>query len=485
MAYQYYDEKTAVCLARDVYRRDDRPPLPDGWSIYWDCPEEYQKDGYFGSAYRCELIDTYGNRFIEIVIAHRGTDNFDGIVEDAEMKLFDTIPQQFYDGAIPFIQFIFGKLDQDYPWSNNGPLFHGDQLCIGFTGHSLGATLSELSVIRYVNYFNVDNDGNPCRNTTYPRTYVFDSPGSKNLVIQQLERKEITEKDVQDGGDNIDVYNSDIDAINTCMQTSSTSSTVNKFIDAAVGNKYSSLTNGSKLPYAPDPLYYFSDYSVNDQHPITYIYDWVRGRDSSIYVFSVNIWPVGFNMGYRAYRSYYADFCSGFENHNKYWDQYTSVYWDQNPNIHDEYDDRLFAFQDYYFKNVCYYFDGYAIQKELNYKFSPADMQKIARFLSVDDKLMISRAVANSDKDKDKARSCCGFGFFQVVEAQKMATTAAQSVGKVVTETGEELSRIMPASSNEHQKQSFLFFKNAVRFIGVDDGIFENTRKSTLKPKIG
>ncbi len=192
-------------------------------------------------------------------------------------------------------------------------------------------------------------------------------------------------------------------------------------------------------------------------------------------------------MGYRAYRSYYADFCSGFENHNKYWDQYTSVYWDQNPSIHDDYDDyddKLFSFQDYYFRNVCYYFDGYALPREINYKVNPADMQRIERFLSVDDKLMISRAIANSGKDKDKARSCCGFGFFQIAEeAQLMATTAVESAGKIVTETGEELSRIMPSSSNEHQKQSFLFFRSVARFIGVAGEIFEAPQKSTPSQK--
>lgn len=39
-----------------------------------------------------------------IVIAHRGTDNFDSLVEDAEMEFFDKIPQQFYKGYIPFIE---------------------------------------------------------------------------------------------------------------------------------------------------------------------------------------------------------------------------------------------------------------------------------------------------------------------------------------------------------------------------------------------
>lgn len=56
-----YNEKIAVALARDVYRREDRPPLPDGWSIYYNCPIEYQKDGYFGCAYQYKYVDEEGH----------------------------------------------------------------------------------------------------------------------------------------------------------------------------------------------------------------------------------------------------------------------------------------------------------------------------------------------------------------------------------------------------------------------------------------
>jgi hypothetical protein len=478
-----YDEKIAVSFARDVYRHADRPPLPDGWSVYYDCPIELQKEGYFGSAYRC-VKQFSGREYSYIVIAHRGTDNSDGIIEDAEMKLFDTIPQQFYDGAIPFIQAVFDKLDQDYPYTlDRTGGFHGEQVYIAFTGHSLGATLTELSIIRYVNYFvcdfhGEDNWSNCCR-IIANSAYVFDSPGSKNLVAQQLKNKEITEQDIADGSRLLSVYNSDVDAINTCLQTSATSS-----IRSGIGNKYSSLTNGSKLPYAPDPLYYFSDYSVNDQHPITYIYDWVQ-QGSVWHSISIASWPIGFNTGYRAYKTYYGSYPDehGLIYHNNYWDQYTTVYWDQNPGIHDEYDDKLFAFQDDYFRNVCYYFDGYALPREISYKFNLADMQRIERFLSVEDKLMASSLIVADDQDQGNSRRCCGFGFFQVVaEAQQIATNAAESVVKVVTETGEELSSIMPSSSIEHQKQSFLFFRSAAQFFSVDNR-FETSNKSTPSQK--
>ena len=472
MAYESYDEQTAVCFARDVYRQSDRPPLPAEWALYCDCPEEYQKDGYFGAAYVCEF-DANGYHYVNIVIAHRGTANLTGLIEDAEMKFFDKVPQQFYDGAIPFIEYILNKINIDY---NKNQL-----VSVYFTGHSLGATLSELSIIKYVNY---PSPQKGAFLNLREFTYVFESPGSKDLVDEQLSKGEITQKDIADGGSYITVYNADVDVINTCMRTSASDNFY--MVASSIGNNYSSLENGSKLPYAPDIKYYAWSYSVNDQHPIAHVYDWVKQYFFDGYSFKASCWPIGVNTGYSAYKSYYATRCNGFEYHNKYWDQYTTVYWDQNPSMHDDYDDKLFAFQDYYFRNVCYYFDGYALPREISYKFNLTDMQRIERFLSIDDKLMISRAIANSGKDKDKVRSCCCFGFFQIAgEAQQMATTAVESVGRIVTETGEELSRIMPASSNESQKQSFLFFRSAARFIGADGGISEAPQKSMPNPKFG
>ena len=52
-------------------------------------------------------------------------------------------------------------------------------------------------------------------------TFVFDSPGSKDVVDKQLANKEITEQDVEAAGYSLLVVNAEIDAIHTCMKTSS------------------------------------------------------------------------------------------------------------------------------------------------------------------------------------------------------------------------------------------------------------------------
>lgn len=52
-----YEETTAVALATDVYRESNRPPLPEDVTLYLDCPDEYQKDGYFQAGYSIIVVN--------------------------------------------------------------------------------------------------------------------------------------------------------------------------------------------------------------------------------------------------------------------------------------------------------------------------------------------------------------------------------------------------------------------------------------------
>lgn len=450
-----YDEKIAVTLARAVYGGDDSPPLPEGVNQYWPCPEEYQKNGYYGSSYS---IDTEFGPYI--IIAHRGTANFNGVIEDAEMKFFDKIPSQFYDGAIPFINFVLDKVQKDYP----------DRTVPGaFTGHSLGATLSELSIVHYA------NDKNRPIDFTWDFTYVFDSPGSKDLVDQQLANKEITEQDVQNAGYCIVVINSEVNAVNTCMKTSSRDST---YIRSYLGvTPYSSLSNGDKLPYDPNVFYYFLTYTVADQYPIKHMYNCII-QDESWYAIDISFWPIEVNAAYYAYKTYYG--CNppdngeyGLVRHNIYWDQYTNVYWDQNPQIHSDYDDDKWTFKDFYYKNVCYYVSGYELSKELDYRIDAVDMKKIMLFLSIPKESMHPTNANKKGTENLKIRTCCGVDFFQAAKrAQQGALNAVETAGKVITETGEELTRIIPSTfQKESENVGVSFFRYANKLFVAEEAI--------------
>ncbi len=460
-----YEETTAVALARDVYREDNRPPLPEGVTLYLDCPDEYQKDGYFGAAYY--FVDKiYGQT---IVIAHRGTANLDGLIEDAEMDFFHKIPSQFYDGAVPFSDYVLENISKDYP---------GQSMQFTFTGHSLGATLAELSCVRYIN----QDDNRFLRYRMF--TYVFDSPGSKDLVDKQLANKEITEKDVEQAGYSIIVVNAEIDAINTCMKTSSRDDEYN-YIRSYMGqgaSPYISLSNGSLLPYDPDNEYYFSQYTLKDQHPIANLYDRIMRDDYGWWDISVGGWPIGFHTGYRAYKTYYGHYPPehNLYDHNYYWFEYTEVYWDQNPQIHDEYDNNLWDFQQYYFKNVCYYYDGYALPKELPYKFNIADMQRIAGILSVEGVLMrFHGSIRHSKKEEKASRICCGISFFPAVDSlHRTVSSTADTVDRVVTEAGEELSRVVSTANSAYQQGQYMFFTEVGMFVNGDEARWAPSFKS-------
>ncbi len=190
---------------------------------------------------------------------------------------------------------------------------------------------------------------------------------------------------------------------------------------------------------------------------------------------------VGIDKSYIDYVSWYDDvsYTFSFEPHNKYWTKYTKALWDQDCyNLKDTFKS-IYDFQDYYNHNVLFYID-YAqavslqssciIPRGLNdIPDIPdiPDMQGISRSLSVDDVLLRpTGTIAQVEKGKSKNRSCCGFGFFQRIENVGQSIRSVIKTGStVVTETGEELSKVVSSSQGEFQRQKFLFYRKVDHFM--------------------
>ncbi len=355
------NEQEAVSFARDVYRELLRPELPTDWNVFLDCPSHLQNNGYFGAAYIQE-----NNTASTVYIAHRGTSNIPDAIEDIQMWALSVIPEQFYTGAIPFIQLVFDKLDEKYPYPASK---HTVQ--IRFTGHSLGATLAELSILKYIHYFDDKSIDSYNPNRSVRAACVFETPGSQPLVLEMLNSGETVQDNINDAAIRISIYNGDINAINTCMMSLAGMSEPplhpGPNLQCAMGYQYSSLSPPKDpLPFVPGPKYFLWDYTVRDQHRIDYIYQWMFHSPSKPFQ-KVLEWPVGIDNAYIAYRTYYDLYDAAdieLQNHNKYWKWYTQALWDQDPSLSDTYGNYL-SFKDYYVHN------------ELIYVYSPTASQPL------------------------------------------------------------------------------------------------------------
>lgn len=448
--------ETAVSFARDVYRELLRPPLPDGWSIFLDCPGSLQNNGYFGAAY----IQVKGSSSI-VYIAHRGTANLPDVVEDIEMWVKSVVPIQFYTGAIPFIQLVFNKLDALYPYPASKQKVH-----IRFTGHSLGATLAELSELKYIHYFNDKTLSTYNPNRSMDNIDLFESPGSEPLVLQMLNAGETTPENIEDAGAKIQLYNSDINAINTCMRSLAVlSGSSSNIIITAMGYEYSSLSPPKEpLPFVPGAKYFFWNYTIRDQHKIDYVYQWVFHQTAAYEYIHVKDWPVGIDKAYIAYISYY-DLYSGdieMHNHNSYWKLYTECLWNQDPALHSTYRTLNEFRQDYYHNELIYIYSAnkvndLSIQGEKGNAMLSCEQQAIAA-------------------EVKNLRSCCGF--FKMVEGvQKNVIAMAETVREAATEASQELSR--------YQKQSS-FFSTVANFLDGDEAkVLSLATTPSLGPKTG
>ncbi|MFN7097986.1 MAG: lipase family protein, partial [Gammaproteobacteria bacterium] len=318
-----------AALSLDVYRDPNRPSLPNGWQVYMDCPPELQIDGYFGAAYYSSSYIERNAMNISVVIAHRGTANRAGITEDIQIYLFDTVPAQFKNSALPFIKQVIAKINQDFPYSNpNTNMQYGAEL--GFTGHSLGGALAELSTaytasmsgLRYEHdYPNspLSGLGSYCNS--------FESPGSGQLLTVLLNDKMINCRGIAALKNILETYVADIDAINTALEHVGYEIQI---ID--VGYDWLPDVTG-KLPMAPDLVYYFRQYSIEDQHRMQKMYNAIKNGGIGPSRAAIN-WPVGADAGLAAYMQYSPAINP---NHFIWWEGYMERLWQQYPDLQSEY----------------------------------------------------------------------------------------------------------------------------------------------------
>lgn len=325
-----------AAFALDVYRDKHRPALPADWLTLCDCPSAYQKKGYFGAAYY--RMQTAGQ--MTVIIAHRGTANLKGVYEDVRYLLLEkSVPPQFSEGAQPFINYVREQLQQQFPDMN---------ITVAFAGHSLGATLAEISLAYAQSTFGLadshyDAEGNLLGERCWEAAYTFESPGSAPIMDKMLQQNEISTVVRTQIADDLFIYNADVDAINTCMPHQTL-----RLLTLDVGYSWISLKDGS-YPLAPTALYFLLNFTIKDQHGMQKIYDFFQNPTD---VFAKDrptpelIWPQNAWAAYQLYGTY--EGISSTSSHTQYWDGfnnsvdeaigYIQRVWDTHPEIHMQYE---------------------------------------------------------------------------------------------------------------------------------------------------
>ena len=310
-----------------VYRDQDQPPLPDGWSVLFDCPDELRCEGYYAMAFIGPPEKISGMNSYEVVIAHRGTIISAGDLWSDFEVLLGRMPGQFIKGAYLFNEYVRQYINKNYPAPENW-------YSITHTGHSLGAILAELCVASDVKYR--DSLGESFGST-------FESPGSKP-IIQSMEKAGTLPSGASSYADGaIYIAMADVDAINTCNeQIGYMTPSLNPIgYDYAVDSKDAGI-----LP--PGKLLYFSNYTVNDQHKMVKMYQyWKESKEYKI-VKKENVensaWVVGFDKGYEYYLTY--------EKRYNYWDGYLLYIWNSHPAIHSDYNDDVGQWSDFFISKL-------------------------------------------------------------------------------------------------------------------------------------
>lgn len=317
-----------AALALDVYRDPARPLIPTGWSIYMDCPIELQSDGYFGAAYYSSYSINNQTTGINIVIAHRGTANKAGLIEDIEMYLFHEVPVQFKNSALPFMEKIIDKINVDFPI--NPEKFKYNSVIWGFTGHSLGGALAELSTAYFASLSElkyIKKYPDASLPITVMFCHSFESPGSEELISVLTNEKLINQNGINWLNNILDSFVADIDAINTALTH------VGGYMNIVnVGYDWLPDKTG-KLPMAPNLTYYLKQYTIADQHKMKKMYAALQNQNSGILCLAEN-WPQGAGAGYHSFMQYNS---SVYSAHAQWWDGYMQRLWQQYPELQSQY----------------------------------------------------------------------------------------------------------------------------------------------------
>lgn len=166
-----------------AYKGENPPPMPKGWSLLMYSPGIINTQGYFGAAF----INT---SLKEVVIAHRGTVPGWNFYQDFLIWL-EKVPTQFINSADPFTGLVKEKLSQEFPsdWKEFNYVY---------TGHSLGATLAELSAARELK-----------------PGITFESPGSLAMIQSFIKKGVISSEALDFLQKKLVTYNTSPNAIDT------------------------------------------------------------------------------------------------------------------------------------------------------------------------------------------------------------------------------------------------------------------------------
>lgn len=301
-----------------VYRDQDQPALPDGWSVLFECPSELQYEGYYGMAFIKKNPDGAGGFMYDVAIAHRGTI---GSIWDGWSDFLIALgksPTQFSKGAYLFDEYVRQYMEKTYPIPSPQVNY-----TVTHTGHSLGAILAELCVASSVRFME----------SSMPSFgFTFESPGSKQIISDMEVKGQLPVGALMCAKNYVLTALADVDAVNTFNEQV----TLQGYSLGAeqIGYDYKSdSTDAGIMP--PGITLYTLNYTFHDQHKMAKMYQY--WMDSEKYTFiKRNVaqdtpWPIGLENGYLCYLNY--------DLRQDYWDGYIQHIWDNNPGIHAKYND--------------------------------------------------------------------------------------------------------------------------------------------------
>lgn len=278
-------------ISHHIYRSEG-VRIPDGWELLVDYSGSYSS--FFGACY----IRRGPNPAIAFAVRGTEVTEWRDIMNDIEIY-FREIPSQLTE-ALTFFNGVFDTLRADPTF---GPQL--DQIPVYFTGHSLGAALSQVIYASYG-----DKGG-------LYKSIGFENPGTED-IITKLVQKNTKSGNYKTELDNLSRYafnyQAHLNAINTC------------------NNQFGTTYLLSQLPYnyiedgSPEPSddfwheYVFNKYYLEtntpDQHHIGPIVDYLKANKET--VLQVNR-PGTVEDGYLAYLDY--------DTNQVYWDTYFDYVW--------------------------------------------------------------------------------------------------------------------------------------------------------------
>lgn len=273
-------------LSQNAYFPDHISNLPVNYQLFKQCPQKHRWWGYFGKAYF--RIDRK-TKTLNFIIAHSGTNNTFGFLEDLELWIRQILPAQYSAGAKPFMLEVLKEF-KDYAAQE----FPGYLINYEVTGHSLGAALAEKTII----------DG---EQKTLPKMFglLFENPG---LPPEQLPTQ-------QDKTDDIVLINTVPDSVNTLFPTRGK----HHFHISIDNDKYPRIL-GCPLPFVPNWIYYAYAYTFAVAHPISGIVDFLQSQNGLLQ--PMYDWPYGFTNAFENYKGY----DTSVPNKN-YWEGYIAQLW--------------------------------------------------------------------------------------------------------------------------------------------------------------